>query len=217
MKRTTKRARSPRLTSAERRQQLLATARLVVRREGADRLTLGHLAECAGISKPVVYDHFPTRSMLLMELYRWLDGERVDAFREAMARDQPDRQETVRLLAEAFVHCAADTQGEAAAIGAALAGSEEKAVVLRELFDCCVAMFVSVLVPHSFVPRDELERRCIGLVGAGEALAGVAVRGNATEAQAAAAFAALVRGALGQERPLTSDHPRSARTRARSP
>jgi len=217
MKRATTRARSPRLTSAERRQQLLATARLIVRREGADRLTLGHLAECAGISKPVVYDHFPKHSILLMELYKWLDGERVDAFREAMARSRPDRRETVRLLAEAFVHCAADTQGEVAAIGAALAGSEEKAVVLRELFDYCVEMFASVLAPHSFVPRDELERRCVGLVGAGEALAGAAVRGKATEAQAAKAFASLVHGALGQARPLTSDQPRSASTRARSP
>ena len=132
---TTKPARSPRLPKAERRQQLMDTARLIVREHGADRLTLGYLAERAGVSKPVVYDHFPTRSILLIALYRWLDTERVDAFRNAMANGRRSLSETVELLAEAFIHCAADTKGEVHAIGASLAGSEEKAAVLQELTD----------------------------------------------------------------------------------
>ena len=193
---TTKPARSPRLPKAERRQQLMDTARLIVREHGADRLTLGYLAERAGVSKPVVYDHFPTRSILLIALYRWLDTERVDAFRNAMANGRRSLSETVELLAEAFIHCAADTKGEVHAIGASLAGSEEKAAVLQELTDHCVQMFVSVLKPHSTLAPDELERRCIGLVGGGEALAGAAVRGNGSEADAVTAFASLIHGAM---------------------
>jgi AcrR family transcriptional regulator len=42
-----------RLSKAERRQQLLDTALAIVREEGADRLTLGHLAARAGVSKPI--------------------------------------------------------------------------------------------------------------------------------------------------------------------
>ena len=197
MKDATKPARSPRLPKAERREQLIETARLIVRAEGADRLTLGRLAMRAGVSKPVVYDHFATRSALLIELYRRLDRERVDAFRDAMADGRRGLTETVDLLAEAFIHCAADTRGEVHAIGAAMAGSEEKAAVLRELFDHCVQMFVSVLTPHTSLPPDELERRCIGLVGGGEALAAAAVRGHGSEAQAAEAFASLIHGAMG--------------------
>lgn len=76
-----------RLSKSERRQQLLETARLIVREEGADRLTLGHLAVRAGVSKPVTYEHFETRTGLLIELYRWIDTERIAAFRTLMAQE----------------------------------------------------------------------------------------------------------------------------------
>ena len=66
---------SRRLSKAGRRQQLLETSLAIVREEDVDSLTLGRLAERAGVSKPVVYDHFPTRSALLIELYKWIDEE----------------------------------------------------------------------------------------------------------------------------------------------
>jgi hypothetical protein len=57
-------------------------------------------------------------------------------------------------------------------------------------------MFVSVLQPHSNLPPSELERRCVGLVGAGEALAAAEVRGSYTEQQAVESFAAIIRDAF---------------------
>lgn len=113
-----------------------------------------------------------------------------------MAKGDHPLEETIGLLAKAFIHCAADTRGEVHAVAASLVGSEEKSAVLEELFDQCVQMFVSVLKPHSTLPPDELERRCIGLVGGGEALAGAAVRGNGSEADAVTAFASLIHGAM---------------------
>lgn len=191
------RATSRRLSGAERRRQLLETALLIVREEGADRLTLGHLAARAGVSKPVAYDHFSTRSGLLIELYRWIDTEKVDAFREAMAASKRGLQETVEALAAAYIRCAADTTGEFHAVGAALAGSEEKAAVFQELLDNSVQMFASVLQPHSPLSPAELGRRCIGLVGAGEALSAALVRGHCSEAEAIEAFTSLIQGGSG--------------------
>lgn len=190
------RAVSRRLSGAERRRQLLDTALLIVRKEGADRLTLGHLAVRAGVSKPVAYDHFGTRSGLLIELYRWIDMERVNAFRNAMTTSERSFEEGVVVLAAAYIHCAADKTDEFHAVGAALAGSEDKAAVFQELLDNSVQMFVSVLKPHSTLPAAELERRCIGLVGAGEALSAALVRGNLGEAEAAGVFASLIKGGL---------------------
>ncbi len=187
---------APRLPKARRRQQLLDTALLIVREEDADRLTLGRLAERAGVSKPVVYDHFPTRSALLIDLYRWIDTERVTAFVDAMAASARGLDETVQALASAYIHCAADKTDEFHAVGAALAGSEEKAVVFQELLDNCVTMFVSVLSPHASMPQQALQKCCIGLVGAGEALSVALVRGRLTEAEAVAALAALIRGTV---------------------
>ena len=59
-------ATAKRLPREARRRQLLEAALGIVRAEGADKLTLGYLAERAGVSKPVVYDHFATRSLLLI-------------------------------------------------------------------------------------------------------------------------------------------------------
>lgn len=186
--------RAHRLSARERRRQLLDTALTVVRDEGADRLTLGHLAVRAGVSKPVVYDHFRTRSGLLIELYRWIDTERVNAFRDAMSTTELSFEQTVDELAAAYIHCAADMTDEFHAVGAALAGSQEKAAVFLELLDNSVQMFLAVLKPHSTLSIPDLERRCIGLVGAGEALSAALVRGGGNEAAAVETFASLIHG-----------------------
>lgn len=187
-------SRAQRLSKAERRQQLLDTALLIVREENADRLTLGHLAARAGVSKPVVYDHFATRSELLIELYRWIDTERVRTFTEAMTTSGRSLEDTVQVLASAYIQCAADKADEFHSVGAALAGSEEKAAVFQELLDNCVAMFVAVLTPHVNMSPPSLQRCCIGLVGAGEALSVALTRGRLKPTEAVAAFASLIRG-----------------------
>jgi AcrR family transcriptional regulator len=188
--------RGRRLSKADRHRQLLVTALEVIRTQGADCLTLGHLATRAGVSKPVVYDHFGSRSGLLIDLYRWIDNERIETFRQAMAVARKDRDETVVSLADAYIRCAADLTGEFHIVGAALAGSPEKAEVYDELLDQSVAMFVSVLRPFSELSGDAAIRLCIGLVGAGEGLSAAIVRGKLAEADAIAAFADIIRGSL---------------------
>lgn len=185
-----------RLSAAERRRQLLETALAIVRDEGADRLTLGHLAVRAGVSKPVAYEHFATRSGLLIALYRWIDMERVGTFRDAMAQGTRSLDETIGLLAAAYIRCAADMTNEFHLIGRALAGSEEKAAVFQELLDQSVAMFVAVIAPFETLERGELERRCIGLVGAGEALSAAIVRRVLPAEDAINAFTSLIRGGI---------------------
>jgi len=185
-----------RLSKNERRRQLLDTALSIVREEGADRLTLASLATRAGVSKPVTYDHFETRSGLLIELYRWIDDVQVAKLKKAVTTPAQSVNDVAQVLAEAYIHCAADTGGEFYAVGAALAGSEEKAVVYQQLLDNGVQMFVSVLAPHTDLPLPQLEARCVGLVGAGEALSAALLRGTYTESQATQAFASILRGAL---------------------
>jgi AcrR family transcriptional regulator len=144
------------------------------------------------VSKPVVYDHFGTRSGLLIELYRWIDTERVEAFSRAMAASKKDRDETIATLADAYIRCAADLTGEFYVVGAALAGSPEKADVYAQLLDQSVAMFVSVLRPFNDLTEPAATRLCIGLVGAGEGLSAAIVRGQLTEADAIATLNELI-------------------------
>ncbi|QEI09306.1 TetR/AcrR family transcriptional regulator [Pigmentiphaga aceris] len=179
---------------------MLDTALQIIREEGGDRLTLGHLAIRAGVSKPVAYEHFGTRSALLIALYKALDLRQTNALKQALSAGERNLAETADLLAAAYINCAVDTGGEWHAIGAALAGSEEKGAVLQELLDGYVQLFASVLVPFSELSPAELARRCVGLVGAGEALSAAMVQGTYTESDAANTFAALIRGGVSAAR-----------------
>ena len=185
-----------RMSHSDRHEQLLRTALRIVREERTDRLTLGYLAAEAGVSKPVAYDHFGTRADLLLELYRRIDTERVQAFRDAMVLQERSADETVDLLADAYVRCASDTTDEFHAVGAALAGNERKAAVFQELLDNNVALFVDALKPHTTLSAAELDRQCVGLIGAGEALATAVADGKIDEPAAILTLARIIRSSL---------------------
>lgn len=187
---------SGRLSKANRRRQLLDTALAIIRKEGADRLTLGHLAARAGVSKPIAYEHFGTRTGLLIALYRSIDQEHADALHDAVDGVRRPLDDTAAVLAAAYVHCSAQTMGDWQAVGAALSGSQEKDAVQRELLDGYVRLFVSALEHHSALEPDELQRRCVGLIGAGEALSAMMIAGSCSEKEAADAFSSLIQGGL---------------------
>ncbi|MBO3272325.1 TetR/AcrR family transcriptional regulator [Hymenobacter defluvii] len=185
-----------RLAKAERRRQLLDTALVIIREEGADRLTLGHLATRAGVSKPITYEHFSTRAGLLTALYKLLDEQQLQALRQPLLSVQQNVKDTADVLATAYIHCSVDTGGEAHAVRAALSGSEEMGVVQQELLAGYVQLFSATLAPHSSLAPAALHRYCVGLVGAGEALSVLMLSGQCSEREAAATFSALIQGGL---------------------
>ncbi|MBJ7473416.1 MAG: TetR family transcriptional regulator, partial [Solirubrobacteraceae bacterium] len=52
----------------DRRRQLLAAAAEVAGAEGLDQLTMAGLAKAAGVSRQLVYEHFPDRAALVRDL-----------------------------------------------------------------------------------------------------------------------------------------------------
>ncbi len=62
------RVRAKRMPKAERRAQLLSTAREIIQRGGIGALTMSALAEKSGASKPVVYEHFENSESVAIEL-----------------------------------------------------------------------------------------------------------------------------------------------------
>lgn len=185
-----------RLSKEERRRQLLHIALVIIRKEGADRLTLGYLATQAGVSKPIAYEHFSTRFGLLTALYKLLDEQQLQALQEALLRVQEQLRDTADVLATAYIHCAVDTGGELHAVRAALAGSEEMGAVQQELLAGYVQLFSATLAPHSSLPSAALHRCCVGLVGAGESLCALMLSGQCSEQEAATAFSSLIQGGL---------------------
>lgn len=187
---------SSRLSKPARREQLLDTALAVMRDQGADGLTLLTLAEAAGVSRPIVYDHFGTRPGLLLALYRRLE-ERHRRATERALRDAADTPEDLaHVMSAAYFACATDMP-EFNAVSAALKGNREMEAAQQEMLDSYTAMMAAALLPHSGLPADALRLRCVGVLGAAEAIAAELNSGRITIGAAVSALAGLIIGGLG--------------------
>jgi AcrR family transcriptional regulator len=183
---------SRRLPKAERRQQLLDVARSIVRDEGTDALTLVSLAERADVTRPVAYEHFKTRPGLLIALARHIDDRQVQLFRAALARTQPRLAEVARAVSSTYMRCVTQVGREWHAITAALQGDAEMDVVQHELLERYADIYCEVLAPCTKVPRRELKRRCVAIIGAAEALAREMLLEQLDEELAAATLCSLI-------------------------
>ncbi|MEU4580093.1 TetR/AcrR family transcriptional regulator [Nonomuraea sp. NPDC023979] len=186
---------STRLSKQARREQLLDTALAIVRAHGTDGLTLLSLAEAAGVSRPIVYDHFGTRPGLLIALYRRLDERHRAASEEALRGAPAVPGEIARVLSAAYFACATDIP-EWHAVSAALKGNPEMEAIERDLFDDYAELMATALRPHTGLPPEALRLRCAGVLGAADALAAELNQGRATAAEAAEALTALIVGSL---------------------
>ncbi|MYT33895.1 MULTISPECIES: TetR family transcriptional regulator [unclassified Streptomyces] len=86
---------------------------------------LAYLASRAGISKPVVYDHFSSRSALLLSLYEDFDHRHIADLRAAIAHTPPDLRQRIEAIATAHVACVVAQGSELSGVVAALVGTPD--------------------------------------------------------------------------------------------
>ena len=184
-----------RLPKQERREQLLEAALGIVRAEGADGLTLVTLAEAADVSRPIAYDHFGTRSGLLLALYRRLDERHRAALADALRAASSGVDELARVMSTAYFACATDMP-ESVAVSAALKGDPDLETVQHEMVERYADMMAAALSAHSSLPSDALRLRCVGVLGAAEAIAAELYRQGSTVAEAVDALTALIVGSV---------------------
>lgn len=186
---------STRLPKQARREQLLDTAVTIVRLHGTDGLTLVTLAEAAGVSRPIVYDHFGTRPGLLLALYRRLDERHRAAIVQALEEAAPTADEAARVISAAYFACATDMP-ELNAVSAALKGNPEMEAVQREMLDGYTELMAAALLPYSGHTPEALRLRCAGVLGAAEAMAAELNRGRVSADDTVTALTDLIRGGL---------------------
>lgn len=121
-----------RLSRAQRLAQLMDVSWRLIRQEGTDALTLGRLAEAAGVTKPVVYDHFGTRHGLLAALYRDFDARQTLILDAALDASGPDLDSKAQVIASNYVGCVLAEGRELPDVLAALSASPELAAIKKE-------------------------------------------------------------------------------------
>ncbi|GAA2809098.1 TetR/AcrR family transcriptional regulator [Crossiella cryophila] len=113
-----------RMSRPDRREHLLRTATEILHTNGANALTLVTLAEHAGVSRPVTYDHFGTREGLLLAMYRDYDEHLARAMREARS-GAGSLGEAVTAVCAAYVDGMIAAGPDCAEVQAALSGHPE--------------------------------------------------------------------------------------------
>jgi len=159
------RPRSNRLPRHERRRQLLDAAREVFVSQGYHAAAMDEIAERAGVSKPVLYQHFPGK----LELYLALLDESVDALvetvRGALRSTADNRQRVAATFSAYFEYVAGQGQafrlvfesdlGNEAAVRARLERGQRE----------CAELVSQVVSQDAGLDEEEAHLLSVGMVG----------------------------------------------------
>jgi len=172
-----------RLSREDRNRQLLDVAWQIIRAEGTDALTLGYLADKAGVTKPVVYDHFTTRSGLLAVLYRDFDTRQTAVMDAAIDQCPPTLIDTATVIATAYVDCVLLQGNEIPGVIAALGSTPELEKIKRDYEAIFLEKCRSVLQP--LAAGGEITQAGLrAMLGAAEALSNAAASAEISAGQA---------------------------------
>ena len=159
------RARSTRLPRSARRAQLLGAAQEVFVRSGYHAAAMDEIADRAGVSKPVLYQHFPSKLELYLALLDQHAGELLDAVRAALASTQDNKQRVVATIAAYFEFV--DRDGEPFRLVFESDLTNESAVRERvdEVTERCAEAIAGVISEDTDLPVDQAMLLGIALTG----------------------------------------------------
>ena len=186
-----------RLSRQERYTQLIEVAWQIIREEGTEALTLGHLAERAGITKPVVYDHFTSRSGLFAALYREYDLRSTARMDEQIRQTAPVLEKLATVIADAYIECVLLSGREMPSVIAALSGTPELEQLRQEYATAFTEKCGALFAP--FCNGNPLPTSALwAMLGAAEGLSWAVVIGKISAKQAkdelVQAIVTMVRG-----------------------
>ncbi|TNM51578.1 TetR/AcrR family transcriptional regulator [Brevibacterium sediminis] len=156
-----------RLNRENRHEQLLDVAREMIRSQGTESFTLARLAEAAGVTKPVAYDHFGDRSRVFVELYLAFEKRRLETLDEALDDVSPTLSDVAEVVAAAYIDCYVIEGRELSDVIAALSGSPELDAIRRRTVEEYLIRCREALTPFAGTLG---EASLWAIVGAGDGL-----------------------------------------------
>jgi AcrR family transcriptional regulator len=202
--------RGGRLPRRERRAQLLDSALGVFVAQGYHAAAMDDIAEQAGVSKPVLYQHFPGKLDLYLALLDAACDQVIDNCRQALA-STPDNKTRVAAAMAAFYSYVA---GERGAFRLVFESDLTSEPAVREHVERvtseCAAMISDVIHDDTGLPAEASRLLAVSLVGMAQVSARFWVSESSrsselTQDQAVELVSGLAwRGIRGY--PLTDDH-----------
>jgi AcrR family transcriptional regulator len=162
-----------RMRAPERREQLLQVARKVFAKRGYHTVTMDDVASHAGVTKPILYDHFPSKR----DLYRGLLEADLATLRrkiEAALESSRGNRERIRGSFQAYFDFV-DEEGEGFRLlmKEAVGAEEEFRALVGEFRETVLGAVTDVMVRESKgrLSRKEAEHVALGLIGMAETVA----------------------------------------------
>jgi AcrR family transcriptional regulator len=154
-----------RLTRSARRAQLLAAARAVFVAEGYHAAAMDTIAERAGVSKPVLYQHFPSKLELYLALLEASSDEIVSRVRAALASTQ-DNDVRVHRTIEAYFEFVADHgQAYRLVFESDLRGQTEVERIVDRATEGCIDAITDTITTDTGLDQQRSRLLASGLVG----------------------------------------------------
>jgi AcrR family transcriptional regulator len=159
-----------RLPRPERRAQLLAAALEVFAASGYHAAAMDDIAERAGVSKPVLYQHFPGKLELYLALLDQQAEELVSAVRHALASTTDNHVRVQRTLAAYFDFVDADG-AHRLVFESDLRGEPAVQSRIARSSRLCVEAIARTIAADTGVDAAEAEMLSVGLTGMAEVAA----------------------------------------------
>ncbi|MFD4293054.1 TetR/AcrR family transcriptional regulator [Rhodococcus sp. NPDC058505] len=157
--------RSTRLPRDARRLQLLQAASEVFVSRGYHSAGMDEIAECAGVSKPVLYQHFPGKLDLYLAVLQSYVDSLISGVRQAL-RSTTDNRQRVRAAVQAFFDFVDnDSQGYRLVFESDLMGDPQVLSRVDRATEACVDAVFDLVAHDSGLDPYRARILAVGLVG----------------------------------------------------
>jgi AcrR family transcriptional regulator len=165
------RPRSARLPRVARRNQLLGAAQEVFAAHGYHAAAMDDIAERAGVSKPVLYQHFPSKLELYLALLDQHCEQLVSAVRGALASTTDNKQRVAATMAAYFEFVEHESGAFRLVFESDLTSDPAVRDRVRRANDDCAAAVSAVIAEDAGLPPEEAMLLAVGLTGSAQVAA----------------------------------------------
>ncbi len=201
------RPRGGRLPRRERRTQLLESALGVFVAQGYHSAAMDDIAERAGVSKPVLYQHFPSKLDLYLALVSAACDDIIDNCRLALDSTHDNKLRVGATMDAFYTYVAGDTGSSRLVFESDLTNEPAVREQLDRVTTECAEMIAHVIHDDTGLPDEASRLLAVSLVGMAQVSARywLADGGVLSRSEAAALVSGLAwRGVRGY--PLTDEH-----------
>lgn len=157
--------RGTRLSRGARRAQLLVAARDVFAEQGYHSAAMDDIAERAGVSKPVLYQHFPGKLELYQALLTTYADELVERVQDAITSSTDNQERAHAAVAAYFDFVAGEGGAYRLVFESDLRGEPEAAAVVSNALNRCIDLVAQAVTTDAGLDNARARLLAVGLVG----------------------------------------------------